>query len=91
MAEYIERESLLNLIQKEKLEATELCVPTECKKDFKAGLYRAEKIIKQVPTADVVEVVRCGQCKYYDCGICNKHHIWIGDLNFCSYGERRDT
>ena len=52
-----------------------------------AMLYVA-KWLNLLPAADVVEGVKCGQCKYYDCGRCNKHHIWIGDLNYCSFGTR---
>ncbi len=41
-------------------------------------------------TADVVEVVRCGECRYRD--ECNQYVLISGDegeLAFCSYGERR--
>ena len=55
--------------------------------------------IKKMPTADVVEVVRCKDCKnrifdksrnlfycqmYYGMGN-------VSDNNYCSYGERADT
>ena len=56
-----------------------------------------------LPTADVVEVVRCKDCqrcyinsfgKESNVGVCNKRGI-IGTTvqldDFCSYGERRDT
>ena len=45
---------------------------------------------------DVVKVVRCKECKHYDCG--NGHRPWCNHLNgldemhdddYCSYGERR--
>ena len=58
----------------------------------------AERCMADIPTGDVVEVVRCRDCKYatydksidsYDC------HFWSGDRDqyteandFCSYGER---
>ena len=53
-------------------------------------LREAVKRIKDIEPADVVQVVRCKDCKYFQ----NKHH-WC-DLNetnfdsdqFCSYGER---
>ena len=61
--------------------------------------------LKTIPTADVVEVVRCRDCKFateywhgdFDC-YC-PHAPWPSDEyaipcksdDFCSYGERRDT
>jgi hypothetical protein len=46
--------------------------------------------IKKTPTADVVEVVRCKDCKYQDeclqkvdCEYLNR------EIFYCSYGERR--
>lgn len=57
--------------------------------------------LKKLPTADVVEVVRCKDCKhatFYSCkndacyrGIICEYQIAIGDENFyCSFGERRE-
>ena len=58
--------------------------------------------IEELPTADVVEVVRCKDCKYYDDGECEYHseskemrqyERWTVDVNendFCSYGERKE-
>lgn len=53
--------------------------------------------IKQMPTADVVEVVRCKDCVHYNDGHCIEFPI-SGDAwayaetkpnDFCSYGERK--
>lgn len=53
-------------------------------------------------TADMVEVVRCKDCKWFDmtepCGTIapNAHRckrvtrLWMDDDAFCSYGERRE-
>ena len=63
-------------------------------------LYRVSpQDIIETPTADVVEVVRCRDCKYwggstfgYVCeawsGMDLKHHTRPND--FCSYGERKE-
>ena len=102
MTEYIEREAALKLIEKEKLEATELCVPAECKKDFAAGLYRAEKIIKQIPTADVVKVVHgewvhkttYGQLEECNCSLCGQLMTTIEGkrMNYCcNCGAKMDV
>ena len=51
------------------------------------------EVVEEQPTADVVPVVRCKDCKYYDvyhleCH--NPHHNGIINCEgFCSYGERR--
>ena len=50
--------------------------------------------IEAQPTADVVEVVRCKDCKYRaefssKCNKLNLTPMWPND--YCSYGERADT
>ena len=50
--------------------------------------------IEAQPTADVVEVVRCKDCKYHaefssKCNKLNLTPMWPND--YCSYGERTDT
>ena len=59
------------------------------------GIYDC---IKSVPTADVVEVVRCKECKYrekmtYKYIWCAKHKVFMAmksDDDYCSKGERKD-
>ena len=54
------------------------------------------------PAVDVVEVVRCKDCKRFDplygeVGICNLHtaqahgNVTMQPDDFCSYGERKDN
>ena len=44
------------------------------------------------PTADVVEVVRCGNCKNYNNHrYCQYFASAVFDDDFCSYGERKDS
>lgn len=58
--------------------------------------------VKEQPTADVVEVVRCKDCKYLDKGEndseswceCTAHFGKYFDVNendYCSYGEKQVT
>lgn len=54
--------------------------------------------IARFPAADVVEVVRCKDCKQYNSNGCADGFGWCEELNrgmtdekFCSYGERRDN
>lgn len=53
--------------------------------------------IDNAPTADVVDVVRCKDCKYYEQAkvnnkgflICPASGMEITEADYCSYGERR--
>lgn len=58
--------------------------------------YTMEKL-QSIPAADVVEVVRCADCRYaYDtvCGWCCSHGICVDCIVrenfFCADGERKD-
>ena len=52
--------------------------------------------LREAPTVDAVEVVRCRECKYHeDTDVTGfKHCCLIGKTvrynDFCSYGERKD-
>lgn len=60
--------------------------------------FRGNNCLYGVPTADVVEVVRCKDCKYWnDDGLCKKHSspivgaIYGTEVNdYCSEGKRKD-
>ena len=53
---------------------------------------QAEEVIDEQPTADVVEVVRCKDCKWFvDEGMyCENNFIPQFNHFFCYYGERRE-
>ena len=77
---YIEREKtiefVLNNVPHINCETTLKCV---------------ERALKESPTADVIEVVRCKECRHQDG--CNQYVLISGDegeLAFCSYGERKE-
>lgn len=58
-------------------------------------LYDPETINK-IPSADVVEVVRCKDCKYYvpiseKIGECKDTRMNSTYMSYCSYGERKDN
>ena len=44
-------------------------------------------------TADVVEVVRCKDCKAFngDDKFCKAWEAFVRETDFCSYGERRES
>lgn len=94
MAEYIERESLVNRL-------TDL--HDWCKDERKKGLEQSICIVHEQPAADVVEVVRCKDCKYLYCLSAIDRRFYcrhtphglqginiIEDNPYCSYGERRE-
>ena len=49
---------------------------------------------KEEALADIVEVVRCKDCKYWgnpfktSYGVCHSHNILTLQTDYCSYGER---
>ena len=55
--------------------------------------------VADAPTADVVEVVRCKDCKYLVrsedfCKVLSNNYeppVYVDDDDFCSRGERRET
>lgn len=65
---------------------------------YKASVKR---VLIQAPTADVVEVVRCKDCRYYAVSDFNGEILHGCEANgglldcepnsFCSYGERRES
>ena len=96
MAEYIEREA-----------AIEAAIDAADEWDGGYNPHRAAQIregVKYIPAADVVPVVRCADCKWFQINIrkdgylpngvpeCECRH-WCGPCDptdFCSYGARMD-
>ena len=95
MPEYIEREKAFKLIKEHKEKET-----GAFSKGLNKGLHIAMSIIhsaEQLPAADVVEVVRCGECK--SCEPlpngniwCKKHKVFMAmkPTDFCSSGVRKE-
>lgn len=92
MAEYIEREEALNLI-------SDIFFATDPNGEEQCGVIKCSKAIRNAPAADVVEVVRCSECKHHhDPMRCS---LWYGTLDdneyflehgkdfYCAFGERR--
>ena len=82
------------LISKELIPLTkrlDCCHPKQMK-----GVLMAMSKIDSAPAADVVEVVRCKDCKHLMFsdmyGECSQAHMGIvRPDDFCSYGERREN
>lgn len=97
MSEYIDREAVNEIMQKYK------CLDCTNEKSLDCPLcqlHRPFAEISKIPTADVVQVVRCKDCKhatFYSCkndgcyrAIICEYKIGIGDENFyCACAEPR--
>ena len=69
----------------------------ELTEDFKDGVLTVLEMLKTEPSADVVEVVRCKDCKYFlnntEFGYpwCERKRIsFVNGFDYCSYAERRN-
>ena len=91
MAEYIEREALLEDLQ------------AAVENGGMGGMVASalKRYVKRALAADVVEVVRCEDCKHawiHPCGYVychrdgrNAYEMTFNLDSFCSYGERKDN
>ena len=88
MSDYIKREDAIKAM------ARGLGIPYT---DF---IDVAERCMDDIPTADMVEVVRCKDCKHGEVDnadfpnqyLCHHHgSAWNEGNHYCSYGERADT
>ena len=58
------------------------------------GILKAIRVLDELPNADVVEVVRCKDCRfnkttdYEGKNACIKQSAYKNPDDFCSYGER---
>ena len=81
MAEYINRAELISNLKEF---ANEQLTPL------------IENLIQKQPAADVVEVVRCRDCKHYVANYCTRdirgrtNMFYVSDNDFCSYGKTKD-
>ena len=72
----------------------------ECSKESRFRVYYgyAKSFIDDAPTIDAVPVVRCRECIYFEDSqvnekgflICPASGMEITDMDFCSYGERKE-
>lgn len=62
--------------------------------DYGFGMKNIKELINAIPAADVVEVVRCKDCKYNrgskKCLNPDSFFAVPKDDDFCSYGERKE-
>jgi len=85
MSDYIKREDAIDWIKSEREENSAY--------GEAEGLKIAEQLVKGMPSADVVEVVRCKDCIHYDEHTrwqCDKFGQSVNADDYCSYGERKE-
>lgn len=85
--EYIERGALLRDISETVMFSVKGGAETPTSE--MRGARKVIGRIEAVPVADVVEVVRCSQCKRWHQGDCYRLELSRPD-DYCSYGERKD-
>ena len=105
MAEYIERETALILLDgiydcnDMVFEKNDSCVGLDCGScQWRDTKNYIRNRLSRIPAADVVPVVRCGECEYSKEArvnkngflICPASGMEITDHDYCSYGERMD-
>lgn len=94
MAEYIERERVYDIFSAKQQELLKYHryyqLNDAAKEEFDLyDSYMDE--VESIPAADVVEVVRCKDCKHYYHGTCTNDFALnlMRENDYCSYGERR--
>ena len=100
MAEYIEREA----IEYPYMTMSMWGINSATCKAYNEGVKAVEDYIASIPTADVVEVVRCKDCKFCDLCYpkkdigkdavigfyCRLRKHCVDPTAFCSYGVRKE-
>lgn len=70
-----------------------LIIPTNPTTAEENMIHSAKRLVERQPKADVVEVVRCKDCKWHGYLTCsNPEGIkgWVTDECFCWFAERRN-
>lgn len=103
MSDYIKREDAETVIDKQYNRADESLGFGDIE-GVKTGILWGKALIASLPSADVVEVVRCKDCKYRrEEDICFEYLgmtsctsegcgmcLFLGDEGYCSYGELKE-
>lgn len=94
MAEYIEREAVHRLVRS--LNRYIWKNPEKSKYRTTVDIDDVQFGIDKIPTADVVEVIRCKNCKNYELmksngrHFCNEFGGFVAGEDFCSRGAKMD-
>lgn len=80
MSDYIKRKDAMTC-------EIHVIIPIEDKKVVEQVVQGIIDHIKSVPSADVVEVVHCKNCKYKEHERCGLTKYTVREHDYCSYGE----
>lgn len=47
------------------------------------------ELINDAPTIDMIEVVRCAECKLHDNSFCYRFGSFVDDKGYCDRGKRK--
>lgn len=87
--EYISRQAMLNAVDKLAIipSIDGMCKPTKTE-DFRVQFLGT---VLKVPAADVIHVVRCRECRFWDkdMNYCYKNRRVFLSHHYCAYGERK--
>ena len=86
MSDYIKREDAIQAVKDSSYSLTD-------GEYIEVNGYSAIEQIEDIPSADVVEVVRCKDCIFNNDGWCGADHLgsrWIEAEDYCSFGERKE-
>ena len=96
MARYIDADELVKYLKENIQECETPRIDTEpIAYGSVLGLRCAMSYAETLPTADVVEVVRCKECKFHnrheedDYGTCTISGVYLATYDFCSLAERK--
>lgn len=91
MDEYIERGYVLERLKKRIYDPNFW----HSGEDWRSGILLSCNVVDETPADDVVEVVRCRDCKYFSKDsdgrrYCDLLYVTMHETDFCSYGKRKD-
>ena len=96
MAEYIERKAFIRYVEKQEVIIKDGTSVADVMR-IQGNVFR--RCVETAPAADVIEVVRCKECRFYEANSCFNRQ-WdlesstevpmVSENDFCSYGERKE-
>lgn len=77
MSRYIDAENAISVLE---------ILADKCADD--KAFVQSISVLKDVPTEDVVEVVRCKDCKYREGSACDYSAVYVRPNGYCQWGEK---
>ena len=99
MPEYIEREAVYDIFTAKQQELLKFYRYYQLSGEEKEEFNRYDGYLNEIeaiPTADVVEVVRCKDCQHARQTVYGNYHCLVDhrlaheETDYCSYGERKE-